>query len=411
MNTAAATLARPCITHRPPAAARAVLQLLARLSVGTLDLQRPDGGSERFGAADPNGREPHAAIHLADWSVCSAVLKSGDIGFAEAYIDGRWSTPDLVALLRLMLANREALESLVYGSGWGALLHRIRHLLRRNSRAGSRRNIHAHYDLGNDFYRLWLDETMGYSSAWFGGDRTQPLIDAQLAKVKRALQASGIQPGQRLLEIGCGWGSLAEIAARDHGAKVTGITLSTEQLDHGRRRLAAAGLDDKAQLRLQDYRDVSDAPFDAIVSIEMFEAVGREYWRDYFAALQRLLAPGGRACVQTIVIRDDLFERYARSTDFIQQYVFPGGMLPSRQTFQAEAERAGLQVVEGFGFGADYAETLRRWRAAFSAREAEVRRLGFDTRFVRTWDFYLAYCEAAFDSGNTDVVQFTLARR
>ena len=251
---------------------------------------------------------------------------------------------------------------------------------------------------------------MNYSSALFEGDLTRPTAEAQSAKVRRALRESGVMPGQRLLEIGCGWGALAEMGAAEFGAAVTGVTLSSEQLAFGQERLARQGLGESATLRLQDYRDIDDGPFDAIASIEMFEAVGREYWGGYFDTLRRQLKPGGRACIQTITIHDELFERYARSTDFIQQYIFPGGMLPSPQAFRAEAARAGLEVINEHAFGPDYAETLRRWRGQFLARDTQVRKLGFDTRFMRTWEFYLAYCEAAFDTGNTDVVQFTLRR-
>ncbi|MBI3367781.1 MAG: class I SAM-dependent methyltransferase, partial [Burkholderiales bacterium] len=266
------------------------------------------------------------------------------------------------------------------------------------------------YDIGNAFYQLWLDETMTYSSAWFEGDATRPLPQAQHAKMRRALTQAGVSADARVLEIGCGWGALAECAIRDFGARVTGVTLSSEQLLLARQRLADAGLSSQAELRFQDYRDIADEPFDAIVSIEMFEAVGREYWDSYFKALRDRLKPGGRACVQSITIRDDLFERYVSNTDFIQQYIFPGGLLPSRAMFRAEAAKAGLELVDEFAFGPDYAETLRRWRQDFLHRDAQLRAQGFDTRFMRTWEFYLAYCEAAFDTGNTDVVQFTLRR-
>ena len=389
-----------------PAAARAVFRLMKSLATGTLDVQLPDGSQAHFG----NGEAPRASIRLLDWQVCSAALKSGDIGFAETYIEGRWTSPDLVALLTLFIANREAVEAVVYGSWWGRLAFRIRHLLNRNSRRGSRKNIHAHYDIGNPFYRLWLDETMNYSSALFEGDLTRPTADAQQAKVRRALRECGLEPGQRLLEIGCGWGALAETAAREFGARVTGVTLSSEQLEFARERMARHGVAPLADLRLQDYRDIEDGPFDAVASIEMFEAVGREYWDDFFATLRARLRPGGRACIQTITIRDDLFERYVRSTDFIQQYIFPGGLLPSAAAFRAEARRAGLEIVNELAFGDDYAETLRRWRLQFLAQDPQVRQLGFDTRFVRIWEFYLAYCEAAFATGNTNVVQFTLRR-
>lgn len=403
MNTLTAT---PTLPAGAPTAARLVAALLARLRYGRLDIHWPDGSHSVYGTSGG----PQAALQLADWAVCAQALKSGDIGFAEAYIDGRLRTPDLAALLRLFVANRDALEDAIYGRRLGALLYRLKHLLRPNTRRGSRRNIHAHYDLGNAFYRLWLDRSMTYSSAWFAdGDLTGDLHAAQQAKMRRALQACGVAPGGRLLEVGCGWGAVAEMAAREFDARVTGITLSTEQLAEAQARNARFGA--QVDLRLQDYRDVADAPFDAIVSIEMFEAVGRAYWPAYFQALHRLLKPGARACVQSITIRDDLFERYVRGTDFIQQFIFPGGLLPSRLEFRRAAGRAGLEVVEEFAFGASYAETLRRWRAAFAAQEAAVRQLGFDARFMRTWEFYLAYCEAAFDGGNTDVVQFTLQRR
>jgi len=390
-----------------PAAARAVFRLLKRLRCGTLDVQLPDGEQLHFAGSTP-GEAPRASIRLLDWRVCAAALRGGDIGFAEAYIGGHWTSPDLVALLQLFSANRDAVEAAIYGSWWGALAYRIKHLLNRNSRRGSRKNIHAHYDIGNPFYRLWLDETMNYSSALFEGDNTRPMVEAQQAKLRRALHECALQPGQRLLEIGCGWGALAEAAARDFGAHVTGLTLSSEQLAFAQDRLARQGLAPLADLRLQDYRDIDDAPFDAIVSVEMFEAVGREYWAGYFQTLRDRLKPGGRACIQSIVIHDDLFERYVRGTDFIQQYVFPGGLLPSPQAFRAEARRAGLEISNELDFGADYAETLRRWRLQFLARDAQVRQLGFDTRFMRIWEFYLAYCEAAFSSGNTSVMQFTL---
>jgi cyclopropane-fatty-acyl-phospholipid synthase len=391
-----------------PASARAVLGLLSRLAVGRLDLQLPDGSTRRFGPAGAG--QPQAAIRLLNWNVCAAALRSGDIGFAESYIAGDWQSPDLTSLLKLLVANREAIESAVYGSWWGSLLHRLRHLANRNSKRGSRKNIHAHYDLGNPFYRLWLDESMCYSSAWFAGDRTQSLGEAQRAKLHRALTECALQPGDRLLEIGCGWGTLARKAATACGAEVTGVTLSTEQLAWAQQAVARDGLAERVDLRLQDYRDIGDPPFDAVVSIEMFEAVGRAYWPGFFATVRDKLKPGGRACIQSITIRDDLFERYVAGTDFIQQYIFPGGLLPSPSEFRKAARAAGLEVVNELAFGADYAETLVRWRERFLAEEPRVRALGFDTRFMRTWEFYLAYCEAAFACGNTDVMQFTLRR-
>lgn len=402
-STTAASFALP---DTAPAAARVAFQLLKRLRHGRLVVQLPDGGAAHFGTDVPGG--PRAAVRLRNWNVCAAALRCGDIGFAESYIAGDWSSPDLTALLTLFIANRDEIESMIYGRWWGSLLFRLKHLLNRNSRAGSEKNVHAHYDLGNSFYRLWLDPTMNYSSAWFEGQRSGDLVAAQWAKVRRALVECGFQRGDRVLEIGCGWGALAECAARDFGARVTGVTLSKEQLAWARHRLADADL--PGELRYQDYRDIDDGPYDAIVSIEMFEAVGREYWSGYFQALRRHLKPGGKACIQSITIRDDLFERYVRSTDFIQQYIFPGGLLPSPSAFRAEAAQAGLRVVAELDFGLDYAETLRRWREKFLSEAGRVRRLGFDGRFMRIWEFYLAYCEAAFATANTSVMQFTLQR-
>ncbi|HRA14185.1 MAG TPA: cyclopropane-fatty-acyl-phospholipid synthase family protein, partial [Giesbergeria sp.] len=375
-----------------PAAARTVLQLLQRLQHGSLTLQLPDGTLRHFGP----GGSPAAAITLRNWNVCSAALRSGDIGFAESYIAGDWTTPHLTDLLTLFIANRHQVDSMVYGTWAGRLLYRVRHLLHRNTRAGSQKNIHAHYDLGNAFYRLWLDDTMNYSSAWFQGDPTGDLRTAQHAKVRRALQQAGVQAGDRVLEIGCGWGALAEMATAEMGASITGVTLSTEQLAFARARMERLGTSAQADLRLQDYRDINDGPYDAVCSIEMVEAVGRAYWPTYFQSVHRLLKPGGRACIQSIVIDDRLFERYVGSTDFIQQYIFPGGCLPCPREFRREAEAAGLQVQEEFAFGADYAETLRRWRERFLAQRAQILQQGFDERFMHIWEFYLAYCEAAF---------------
>jgi cyclopropane-fatty-acyl-phospholipid synthase len=387
-----------------PATARPVFHLMRKLQHGALDVQLPDGSHAHFG--NHRDGQPRATLRLKNWQLCAAVLKSGDIGLAETFIAGDWHSPDLPSLLKLLLANREAIERVVYGTWWGSLLYRLRHVFNRNSREGSKKNIHAHYDLGNAFYRLWLDQTMNYSSAWFDGDTRQPLAVAQAAKMRRVLQECRVGPGQRMLEIGCGWGALAECAEREFGAEVRGVTLSSEQLHWARQRLASQGL--KGDLRFQDYRDIDDGPFDAIASVEMFEAVGRAYWPQFFETVRRQLKPGGRACIQSITLRDDLFDRYVRSTDFIQQYIFPGGLLPSAREFRRAAADAGLRVVNELAFGTDYAETLRRWREQFLSEEQQVRGLGFDTRFMRIWEFYLAYCEAAFATGNTSVVQFTL---
>lgn len=405
-TTTASTLSLPSAL---PGTARRVLSLLAGMSHGQLDLKLPDGQQLSLGQGPL-----HASLHLHDWRVFSLALKSGDIGFAEAYIQGLWDSPDLAALLKLLLAEREALERVVYGAWWGRLVYLLRHALNRNTRSGSARNIHAHYDLGNAFYAEWLDPSMSYSSAWFEGRPDADLQQAQQAKIRRALDEAGVQAGSRVLELGCGWGSLAMAAAQGRGAQVTGITLSHEQLAWGRQRVAQAGLETQIDLRLQDYRELSESQpagqYDAIVSIEMFEAVGREYWDSYFRTLRHCLKPGGRACIQTITIRDALFERYVRSTDFIQQYIFPGGLLPSISAFEELAQRHGLVLERQLAFGRDYAETLRRWHVRFNEREAVLREQGFDRRFMRTWRFYLAYCEAGFAQGDTDVVQFTLRR-
>ena len=387
-------------------AARRVLQLLEKIEHGTLTVQFPDRSMKIYG----NGSLPHAALSLSNWNVFLASMKSGDIGFAESYIAGDWRTPSLSELLRVMIQNRRVVEDLIYGSWWGRMIYRVRHLLNRNHKANSRKNIHAHYDLGNAFYELWLDSTMNYSSALFQGDFSLSMQEAQHAKVRRALQATDVTQGSRVLEIGCGWGALAEMATMEMGAHVTGVTLSTEQLAFANARMKWNGKADQADLRLQDYRDIDDGPYDAVCSIEMIEAVGQEYWPTYFQAISKLLKPGGKACVQSIVIDDALFERYVKSTDFIQQYIFPGGCLPSPTEFRRQAELAGLKVIDELKFGPDYAETLRRWRHDFMAQESQVLTLGFDNKFLRTWEFYLAYCEAAFDEANTDVIQFTLQK-
>lgn len=407
MNTLTATAQSQLqLPARAPASARTVFRMLQQLRHGSLTLQLPDGSVQTVG----DGQGPHVSMHLHNWKPFGAALKSGDIGFAESYIAGDWTTPHLAQLLHLLAANRRALDNVIHGSWAGRLLYRMRHLLNRNTKSNSRKNIHAHYDLGNAFYQLWLDGTMNYSSALFRGDLTQDMRQAQDAKVRRALHMAGVRRGDRVLEIGCGWGALAEKATLEFGASITGVTLSTEQLAWAQQRMAAQGMAEKVDLRLQDYRDIDDGPYDAICSIEMIEAVGQEYWPTYFESIARLLKPGGRACVQSIVIQDALFERYIQSTDFIQQYIFPGGCLPCPSEFRHHAQAAGLKVVDELAFGRDYAETCRRWRADFLARQDEVLALGFDERFIRIWEFYLAYCEAGFDAGDIDVVQYTLAR-
>jgi cyclopropane-fatty-acyl-phospholipid synthase len=390
--------------QRAPLAARAVFALLARIGHGRLSLGLPDGSRCEFGDSGPSAR-----LDVSDWGVFSAVLRRGDIGFAETFIDGRWSTPDVSQVLTVFTLNRGAMERAIYGGFWSRVVHRVRHALNANTRRGSRRNIAAHYDLGNDFYALWLDPTMTYSSALFEGDLTRTLEAAQAAKYRRILDRLAPQPGARVLEIGCGWGGFAELAARESGCRVTALTLSEEQLRYADRRMHRAGVAHLVDLAFRDYRDETGR-YDCVVSIEMYEAVGERYWPSYFGTIARCLKPGGRALVQAITIADGLFERYRAGSDFIQQYVFPGGMLASPSRFRAEARAAGLEVAGELSFGLDYAETLRRWRRAFRDRLPEVRALGYDERFARTWEFYLAYCEAGFASLCTDVTQFELVR-
>jgi cyclopropane-fatty-acyl-phospholipid synthase len=404
-----ASAPRPLDTSAFPSSARWALRLLERFSAGTLELTFPDGQRARFG-----GGNPQAQIRLHNWKPIGAALSSGDVGFAEAYVDGDWSTDDPLNVLKYFVRNRDAAESMVYGSFWGGLAYRLRHWLNRNTRSQAKKNIHAHYDLGNAFYALWLDPTMTYSSALFPQAPVDPhapagereLVAAQQAKYQRVLDELRLAPGSRVLEIGCGWGGFAEVAARA-GHLVKGLTLSAAQLSYAQARLERQDL--PAELVLQDYRDEREQ-YDGVASIEMFEAVGVAYWPSYFATVARCLKPGGRACVQTIEIADRLFDRYRRSTDFIQQYVFPGGMLPCPTEFRRQAARAGLRVVGAHSFGTHYARTLASWRTRFLDRQAAVRAQGFDERFVRIWHFYLAYCEAAFAEGNTDVTQYTLER-
>ncbi|MBL8450220.1 MAG: class I SAM-dependent methyltransferase [Dechloromonas sp.] len=378
-----------------PRSTRTVFELLERLRGGLLEVRLPDGSSALFGDG-----EAGATLQVHDLSLFSRLLAKGDIGLAEAYLDGHWDSPDIAGLLTLLAANREVLRRALYGHWPSLLAARLRHWTHRNSRRGSRRNIMAHYDLGNDFYRLWLDETMSYSAALYS-DPADSLADAQRAKYRRILQRIGGRPGQRVLEIGCGWGGFAEAATADDLA-VTGLTLSPAQLAWAKTRVP------DADLRLQDYRDIGER-YDHVVSIEMFEAVGERWWPTYFRTLARALQPGGTAVVQSITIGDDLFAAYRRGTDFIQQYIFPGGMLPSRAVFREQAAGQGLAVRDEYAFGLDYARTLAEWRQRFEAAWPELTKLGFDETFRRLWRLYLCYCEAGFRAGSIDVVQFELA--
>ncbi len=374
---------------------RTVFRMLEKLDNGRLEVRLPDGASALFGEG-----EPGVVLHVHDEAMFGRVLARGDIGLAEAYLDGQWDSPDITALLGLLARNREALKKAVYGSWRQLLAARVRHWLNRNSRAGSRRNIMAHYDLGNDFYRLWLDDTMSYSAAIYREADDGSLRGAQQAKYGRILDRLQARAGERVLEIGCGWGGFAEMAAA-RGIDITGLTLSPAQLAWAQARVPGA------DLRLQDYRDLNER-FDHVVSIEMFEAVGERWWPSYFETLAASLKPGGKAVVQSITIHDALFADYRKGTDFIQQYIFPGGMLPSRSAFRAQAAKAGLKVSDEFAFGRDYARTLAEWRSSFEQRWPEIQKLGFDDTFRRLWRMYLCYCEAGFLAGNIDVVQFEL---
>jgi len=377
---------------------RLVFSLLENIRGGMLEIRLPGGACQLFGEG-----EHGICLQVHDEAMFSQILAKGDIGLAEAYLDGHWDSPDITGLLRLLASNRDALRRAVYGSWRNLLAARVRHWLNRNSRTGSKRNIMAHYDLGNDFYKLWLDPSMSYSSAVYREADDGSLETAQHAKYRRILNCLKAAPGQNVLEIGCGWGGFAEMAVQD-GLRTTGLTLSPAQLDWAQKRVPSA------DLRLQDYRDL-DEQFDHVVSIEMFEAVGERWWPTYFKTLAKALKPEGRAVVQSITIRDDIFPEYRRSTDFIQQYIFPGGMLPSRTAFRAAAAKQGLIVRAEYAFGEDYARTLAEWRHNFEASWPEIQKLGFDEPFRRLWRLYLCYCEAGFLAGNIDVVQFELTHR
>lgn len=351
------------------------------------------------------GREITITVHSlrALWRLAVA----GSVGWAQAYVEGEWDTPDLSAFLTAAARNLDGLDTRdgTRVAGW---IDRFIHRRRANTRSGSRRNIAAHYDLGNEFYRLWLDPSMTYSSAVFS-EPSEDLAAAQLRKYRRLCEILNLQSGQRVLEIGCGWGGFAEVAARDYGCHVVALTLSERQATFARQRIARLELESKVEIRLQDYRDTEEC-YDAIASVEMFEAVGAENWPTYFEVLARRLTPGGRAAIQTITISDAKFERYRRSVDFIQRFIFPGGLLPSPAVFREHASRADLSVADQFFFGAHYAETLRRWANAFNGTWPEIQKLGFDTRFCRLWNYYLSYCEAGFTAGYIDVAQYLLVK-
>ena len=395
---------------RPVGFARAPLRrLLTRLlrgvSCGTLAVQLPNGERvEGRGAV----AGPQAAITLHRWRPLARLLLQGDLGLAESYRDGDWATPDLMALLEFGIRNETSWGRVLDGSWPARCLGHLFRLQRANTRRGSRQNIAFHYDISNAFYAKWLDPGLIYSSALYatGGET---LEEAQAAKIQRIIALLDLRgAASSVLEIGCGWGALATALASRHGARVTGLTLSAEQLAHARQRVLAEALGERVDLRLQDYRDV-DGQYDRIVSIEMLEAVGEHYWPLYFETLRQRLRPGGSGVLQVITIADDYFERYRHSTDFVQRFIFPGGKLPSVSAMRTHAERAGLTLRQDLSFGASYAATLAEWRRRFLDAWPAIEAMGFDASFRRLWEYYLCYCEAGFRSGRIDVGLFTFA--
>jgi cyclopropane-fatty-acyl-phospholipid synthase len=388
-----------------PRMVQLALGFASRLRRGTLDVTLLDGRVMRFGGAEPG---PAAQMTLHSYGFASKLINNGDIGIAEAYLRGEWDTPDLTQFLYLFCVNHELIQSMLANKPLVRFVQTVRHWFNRNTKRQARRNIYAHYDIGNAFYSAWLDPSMTYSSALYEDD-TPDLTAAQNNKYRRLAEAIDLRPGQKVLEIGCGWGGFAEFAAKTFNAKVVGLTISKEQRDFAQKRIQAAGLNDKVEIKLQDYRDERDR-YDRIASIEMIEAVGEEFWPKYFSQVRDRLLPGGLAGIQAITIQDSMFQSYRREVDFIQRYVFPGGMLPSPQVLKAFGERFGVPVIRERIFGQDYAKTLATWRNNFRAAWPNLKPLGFDERFRRLWEYYLAYCEAGFLSGNIDVRQVVFAK-
>lgn len=389
---------------RAPASAKAVLLALLQVKGGAVVVTLPDRRALAFGEDGASAVD----FTIKDYRFARRVLASGDIGFAEGLMAGEWESRDLSALLTLLASNVERFTRLLEGGPIGKALHWIRHLSNANTKSGSRRNILAHYDLGNEFYSAWLDASMTYSSARFDA-QVRDLEAGQRAKYKALADHLELKAGDHVLEIGCGWGGFAEFAAREYGARVTGITISDEQLAYARARMEKAGLADLVEIRRQDYRDV-EGQFDKVASIEMFEAVGEKYWPAYFGKISEVLKPGGKAGLQIITIDERLFESYRKRADFIQRYVFPGGMLASVERLKEETSKVGLIWRKVDGFGQSYADTLAEWARRFTAKWSDIRAMGFDERFKQLWLFYLSYCEAGFRTGRTNVVQLELAK-
>src|ERR1700756_1264929 len=388
-----------------PRLVRLALGFAARIKRGTLDITLPDGRILRMGGLEPG---PAAAMTVHNYGFAGRLVNGGEMGIAEAYLTRDWDTPDLTHFLYLFCVNHDLIRAMLADKPLIRFVQVVQHWFNRNTKRQAKRNIYAHYDIGNAFYSAWLDSSMTYSSALYEDDAAD-LTAAQKNKYRRLAEAIDLRPGQTLLEIGCGWGGFAEYVAKTFGAKVVGLTISKEQRDFAQKRIHEAGLAEKVEIKLQDYRD-ERARYDRIASIEMIEGVGEQFWPNYFSQLRDRLLPGGLAGIQAITIQDSMFQTYRREVDFIQRYVFPGGMLPSPQILKSLGERFGVPVIRERIFGQDYAKTLASWRNNFRAAWPNLIPLGFDDRFRRLWEYYLAYCEAGFLSGNIDVRQVVFAK-
>ncbi|MEM6382347.1 MAG: cyclopropane-fatty-acyl-phospholipid synthase family protein [Pseudomonadota bacterium] len=394
------------LTANLPRAVRRVLGFVIGLEHGTLAITLP--GGERFRI---EGRQdgPVADLEIRSYAFLAAVVRHGDIGVAESFFEGHWTSTDVTNFLELFCYNEQIIHERIDSNPIARTIMRIKHWLHRNTKRQAKRNISAHYDLGNGFYEAWLDPSMTYSSALFE-DGANDLETAQRAKYAALADATGVQPGDHVLEIGCGWGGFAEYLAGSRGAYVTGLTISQQQFEYATARMQRHGLSDQVDIKLQDYRDERGL-YDRIVSVEMFEAVGERYWPVYYQTLKQHLKPGGKAGLQIITIQDRFFEHYRKATDFIQQYIFPGGMLPTPTHLESLGADCGLQLTESRGFGRDYAKTLAMWRETFLSKWDEIAPMGFDERFKHMWLYYLHYCEAGFSAGNIDVRQVVYAHK
>ncbi len=381
-----------------------VFDMASDMNAGRLDFALPDG---RIFRTEGKNAGPVAQVDIHNPEVFARLIREGDLGFSDAYLEHWWSTPDLQAFMDWVHADNDDLYDGFPGMGLVRFYEKLRFWLQSNSKRQARKNISHHYDLGNDFYGLWLDETMTYSSALFTTGQ-ESLEAAQIAKYASMVDQMGVKEGDHVLEIGCGWGGFAEYAAKERGLNVTGLTISKEQLEYSKKRIESKALQDKVNIKLQDYRD-EKGRYDGIASIEMFEAVGQKYWPVYFETIKNCLHPGRQATLQIITVQDARWEVYQRGVDFIQKYIFPGGMLPSPNALKAEVQNAGLSVVKSKEFGLSYSQTLRRWHDVFNAKWDQAAALGFDDRFRRMWNFYLTSCAATFESGNCDVTQITIA--